>query len=92
MSNAASAAFLQDVEDRAVDECLRLMEAVVDGLQGDGSVYGDGSMTRAQRVAFYQQLAEEGTLDMLRVVNGDLLERMTRQFERDVAAETAERR
>lgn len=92
MSNAASAEFLQDVEEQAVEECLRLMEAVVDGLQDSGSVYGDGSMNRGERIAFYQQLDAEGALYQLRAINPELLQRMTRQFERDVAAETAQRR
>lgn len=84
--NLLSPELLREIEERAVKDIVELFEEVVErALGADGMTYGEEQMTREERIANYQWLAAEGALDSLQVVNGALLERMTRQYQRDLA-------
>ena len=53
-------------------------------IRDDGTAPGDGTLSRGERIARFQDYASNGTLDMLKTVKPDLLERMVRQYEKDI--------
>jgi hypothetical protein len=76
---------LTDVEDKAVEIVMGVLEGVVELMQVDG-VYGDVQLSRADRILAFEAAMRSGELDSLVVVNPALAKRMAEQFVRDTSA------
>ena len=86
MSNILSPKVLKELEDRTVDECMEIVDALVDALIEDGETYGDVPINKPEEfVPFYIDLQQRGVAQALEVVNPKLAEQWRRKFQRDAA-------
>jgi hypothetical protein len=86
MSSPLSADLLQDVEDKAVEMVMSVLEGVVELMQVDGKVYGDVDLDRGQRILAYEAAVTSGEMNSLVVVDPGLARRMSEQYRKDVQA------
>lgn len=87
MSQIIPADLVDAVKERAQDKLRDLLTEVADRqLRPDGTTYGDVALSRGERIQRFQDMAERGVLDMLQTVKPDLVQRMQRQYLRDVQA------
>lgn len=85
MPTALSVDMLNEVRERARQQCMELSLAMIEALLNpDGSTYGDTNLSRPQRVARFIQDAESGALDILKVQSPTIYERYVRDYVHDV--------
>lgn len=82
--NPVSADLLTEVEDRAVEMCMQIIEGVVELMQADGHVYGDEQLSREERILAFLAMVQSGEFDALSVVNPELAAKYQRDYFRDV--------
>jgi hypothetical protein len=75
--------FLDTLEKRGIDECMRIALASADE-QTDrkGLVYGDVEHSDEEVVMFYKDLQERGVFPHLEIVNADLARKYQERFHR----------
>lgn len=80
--------YLQRIEERAVQDILRISLSVAEQMMDDRNlVYGDVEIhTPEEFVLFYTDLGRRGVLEHLAIVSPDLSERFARRFERDATS------
>lgn len=87
MTQIIPADLVDAIKERATAKLVDLFTEVAERqTRPDGTTYGDVELSRGERVARFQDLAALGVLDMIQTVKPDLLERMHRQYLRDIQA------
>lgn len=76
---------LDEVKERAFDRCMELAHALVEAQLGsDGETFGDAPLNRGDRILRFQDYAQRGVLDHLKVISPKWYERMYRQYLKDI--------
>lgn len=79
-------------EEQAFERCLELSVRLIDAMTGpDGETVGDRPMSRSDRILRFLDLAQQGALDVLKVINPELHDALRREYAKDMAAEQVAR-
>lgn len=85
MPSGIPADIVDEVQERAMARITELSEELLKRMhRSDGTTFGDVQLSRGERILRFQDYAERGVLDALRVVKPELLDRMERQYRDDV--------
>lgn len=85
MSAGIPADLVDEVQERAMRRITELAEELLKRMhRADGTTFGDVPLSRGERILRFQDYAQRGVLDALRVVKPELLERMVKQYRDDV--------
>lgn len=86
MSGILSPKTLREVEERATERCMTIVNHLIDNLIDDGQTYGDVSANKPEEfVPFYLDLHRRGVTHTLAAVNPKLAAQWRRKFDRDAA-------
>jgi hypothetical protein len=82
---------LDEVQERAMSRLPELATELLKRMhRPDGTTVGDAPLSRGERILRFEDFAQRGVLDALRTVKPELLDRMVRQYQKDIRAEWSE--
>jgi hypothetical protein len=86
VASTLSPEFLQKVLDKAIEQTVRLsLGAVQQAMGADGETFGNLPVTGGDYVAFYVDLQQRNVLPYVRMLNPDLADRMSAEYDREFA-------